>query len=135
MAFKFAGYPTALIHDAPGGKVLKQLLWGDHVRLDGAAADGWQPVFSRGTSGVMREADLGDERLLEVVYVDIGQGDGALVVTPDDKHLLIDAGEEDNMFRFLRWRYGRFAAPFTFEAAIISHPDDDHYQGFSRIFG
>lgn len=135
MAFKFAGYPTALIYDAPDGKVLKQLLWGDHVRLTGPAAGGWQPVSSRKTNGVMRVGDLGDERLLEVVYVDIGQGDGALIVTPDDRHLLIDAGEADNMYRFLRWRYGGFAAPFTFEAAVISHPDADHYQGFAPIFG
>lgn len=83
----------------------------------------------------MADTSLTDERLLEIVFVDIGQGDGALVITPDDKHLLIDAGEQDNMYRFLRWRYNRFAQPFAFEAAIISHPDQDHYKGFAPVFG
>lgn len=134
MATKFAGFPTTIIYDRPGGTGLKQLLWGDYVRLTGPAANGWQPVKSRGVEGVIQEADLISERLLEVVFVDIGQGDGALVITPDDRHLIVDAGQEDNFYRFLRWRYGRFEQPFTFEAAIISHPDQDHYKGFQRIF-
>lgn len=32
-------------------------------------------------AGRMKASDFGDERLLEVVFVDIGQGDGALIVT------------------------------------------------------
>ncbi len=134
MATKYAAYPTALIYDAPSGKPKKQLLWGDFVTLTGAAAGGWQPVKSRGVAGFMPVASLHDEPLLEIVFVDIGQGDGALVITPDDRHLLIDAGQEDNMYRFLRWRYNRFQTPFTFEAAVISHPDQDHYKGFAPIF-
>lgn len=134
MATKFAAYPTALIFDQPNGKPKKQLLWGDYVALTGPASNGWQPVKSRGVAGFMAEATLTDERLLEIVFVDIGQGDGALVITPDDRHLLIDAGQEDNMYRFLRWRYNRFQQPFTFEAAVLSHPDQDHYKGFAPIF-
>lgn len=135
MATKYAGYPSALIFDQPQGKAIKMLLWGDHVAITGPANAGWLPVKSRGVTGVMAEASLSDERLLEIVFVDIGQGDGALVITPDDRHLLIDAGEQDNMYRFLRWRYNRFEQPFTFEAAVISHPDQDHYKGFAPIFG
>lgn len=126
--------PTAYIHASAGGKAIKQLLWGDHVRQKGDGADGWVPVFSRNTDGWMKAADLGTRRLLEIVFVDIGQGDGALIVTPDDQHLLVDAGEQDNLYRFLRWRYGRFSRPFTFAAAVISHPDYDHYNGFAPIF-
>jgi beta-lactamase superfamily II metal-dependent hydrolase len=133
---RFAGFPTALIHDQPQGKATKQLLWGDYVAVDNNAAGpaGWVNVQSRGVTGWMASADLLDDRLLEIVFVDIGQGDGALVITPDDRHLIVDAGEEDNLYRFLRWRYGRFARPFTFDAAVISHSDQDHYGGFSPIF-
>ncbi|HKX92953.1 MAG TPA: MBL fold metallo-hydrolase [Sphingomicrobium sp.] len=133
-ASKFAGFPTALIRETPGGKALKQLLWGDFVTLTGPAQNGWQPARSRDVSGFIAEAELIPNRLLEIVFVDIGQGDGALIVTPDDKHLLVDAGEGDNMYRFLRWRYGRFAKPFRFEAAVITHSDQDHYKGFDAVF-
>lgn len=129
-----AGCPTAFIHDSVGGAARKQLLWGDHVRLTGPEAGGWVPVFSRNVEGWMKTGDLSSRRLLEIVFVDIGQGDGALVVTPDDQHLLVDAGMEDNLYRFLRWRYGRFLRPFSFAAAVISHPDSDHYKGFRPIF-
>lgn len=134
MTTKFAGYPSALIFDQPAGKAKKLLLWGDHITTTGPSAAGWTPVKSRGVAGFMADASVTDERLLEIVFVDIGQGDGALVITPDDRHLLIDAGQEDNMYRFLRWRYNRFTRPCTFEAAVISHPDKDHYQGFAPIF-
>jgi beta-lactamase superfamily II metal-dependent hydrolase len=74
------------------------------------------------------------ERILEIIFVDIGQGDGCLLVTPADKHLLIDAGAGDNLFRFLRWRYNRFKKPRHFESVVISHPDADHYNGFENVF-
>jgi len=129
-----AGCPTAFIHDEIGGSPKKQLLWGDHVRVTGPENSGWFPVTSRNFRGWMKAEDLSEQRLLEIVFVDIGQGDGALVITPDDRHLLVDAGQEDNLYRFLRWRYGRFQHPFTFAGAVISHPDQDHYKGFSPIF-
>jgi beta-lactamase superfamily II metal-dependent hydrolase len=82
----------------------------------------------------MHRDDIQRERLLEIVFVDIGQGDGCLLVTPDDRHMVIDAGVGDNMYRFLRWRYGGFERPWQFESAIISHPDSDHYGGFGALF-
>ncbi|NJL27753.1 MAG: hypothetical protein HC897_07585 [Thermoanaerobaculia bacterium] len=38
------------------------------------------------------------------------------------------------MFRFLRWRFGKFAKPVRFDAAVITHPDQDHYFGFQPLF-
>lgn len=132
---RYAGYPTALIYDAPDGKEKKQLLWGDWLTLlDPTETGDWRSVRGRGETGFMRVGDFTDEKLLEVVFVDIGQGDGALIVTPDDQHLLVDAGEQDNLYRFLRWRYNRFTKPQAFDAVVISHPDQDHYKGFGPIF-
>lgn len=82
----------------------------------------------------MRTDDLQADRLLELVFVDVGQGDGCLLVTPEDKHIVIDAGVGDNMYRFLKWRYGGFRTAWTFESAIITHPDQDHYYGFQKLF-
>jgi beta-lactamase superfamily II metal-dependent hydrolase len=132
----FAGYPSAVMFDKPGGKAVNQLLWGDWlIRKKGSRPqDGFVEISARGSRGWVKETDIKDKRLLEVVFVDIGQGDGALVITPDDEHILVDAGQEDNMFRFLRWKYGKFEKPWTFKAVVISHPDQDHYKGFTRLF-
>ena len=138
----------------------KHLLWGDWTQVSdydfAASGDGAQlkppldpsehaqvaalvagmvPVRVRGVSGYMYPADLQRERLLEVVFVDVGQGDGALLVTPDDRKYVIDAGEGENMYRYLRWRFRDFhGAHNDFDGLIITHPDKDHYEGFRRLF-
>ena len=131
----FAGYPSAVIYEQPvagrtkGRKPLQHLVWGDWLRITGSDGD-WRQVRSRGVDGWLHKDCVQPERLLEVNFVDIGQGDGCLIVTPGDRFILVDAGAGDNMVRFLRWRFGRFRRKISFEAAIITHPDQDHYHGF-----
>lgn len=139
----FAGYPSAIVYElgADGGtappkklKALKHLLWGDYMTLVSESDDGdFYRVKVRGVEGWIKAEETQAERILEIVFVDIGQGDGALVVTPEDKKYVIDAGQGDNMFRFLRWRFG-FKRKVTFDAAIMSHSDADHYGGFDYLF-
>jgi beta-lactamase superfamily II metal-dependent hydrolase len=133
---RYAGFPSALVFEKADAKskVLKQLLFGDWVQITGKAKAGFTPVHARGCDGFMTPAGLQSERLLELVFVDIGQGDGCLMITPDDKMFVIDAGAGDNMLRFLRWRFRRFAKRLDFEAAILSHSDLDHYGGFVGLF-
>ena len=93
-------------------------------------------VSSRRCSGVILESQLLPDPVLEVNFIDVGQGDGCHIVTPDDRHFLIDAGESANMFRFLRWRFNLKDAsvpppPMT---VVISHSDTDHYLGFGEVF-
>ena len=132
--YLYAGYPDAKVIDC-NHKEIQHLLWGDWVHIKGPQRpDGYYPVYVRGENGWVHEAELQEERLLEVVFVDVGQGDGCLVVTPEDKHIVIDAGDGDNMYRFLNWRYAGFKNDWTFEFAIITHPDKDHYNGFFPLF-
>lgn len=129
--------------------ILKELLFGDYVRpylKDGAYETKtvternrrvpYVKVRARGVDGYLKEEDFQAERILEVNFVDVGQGDGCHVVTPDDKHFIIDAGPADNMYRFLKWRFNLAKAktappPFT---VVVSHSDSDHYKGFGKIF-
>ena len=137
MAFTFAGYPSAFVFEAPNGKKIDHLLWGDFIRLLGPEIDSWVNVRIRATTGWMRKQDIQQERLLEINFVDIGQGDGCFIVTPDDKFMLLDAGEGDNMIRFLRWRFNLKKHPeqvITMQSAVISHSDADHYKGFKALF-
>ena len=131
--YRYAKYPSAKVYDKKGNQI-KHLLWGDWVSLEGPADKGKVPVHVRGVNGFMCESDLVTERVLEIVFVDVGQGDGCLVVTPDDEKIIIDAGEADNMYRFLAWRFNFLGGVRTFDAAIITHPDKDHYNGFKQLF-
>jgi len=103
----YAACPSAFVYKNPGDREEKidHLLWGDYVRFLGPEQAEWAEVRVRGKNGWMRKEETQEQRLLEVNFVDIGQGDGCFIVTPDDKFILIDAGQEDNMFRFLRWRF------------------------------
>ena len=131
---KYCAFPDAIVLDKPEGKPVQHLLWGDWLRLKGGKeGDGFE-VDARGEDGWLHKESIQDTRLLEIVFVDIGQGDGCIVSTPEDKHIVIDAGEGDNMYRFLRWRFGKFSKKFKFESLIISHPDVDHYGGFVELF-
>jgi beta-lactamase superfamily II metal-dependent hydrolase len=130
-------------------KAKNHLLFGDWLSYLGEEKGSWASVRCRGDRGWLPKSSFSEKRILEVNFLDIGQGDGCHIVTPDDKVILIDAGIGDNMFRFINWRYnlrGRTVAgvdgipadakakPFTIDHVIISHPDKDHYYGFQELF-
>ncbi|CTQ56628.1 ComEC family competence protein [Roseibium album] len=136
----FVSYPFAVQwkkrgqnNETKGKKAINQLLWGDWARIEDIQGN-WVQIRSRRRSGWVRKENLQENRILEVNFVDVAQGDGAHIQTPDDKALVVDAGQEDNLYRFLRWRFGKFRSPFKFEAAVITHPDKDHYYGFTHLF-
>ena len=136
-SFAFAGYPAPFVYDAPGGKKVQHLIWGDYVRLLGGEAGDWVEVRGRRQNGWMKKSELQEQRLLEVNYVDIGQGDGCFMVMPDGRFMLCDAGQNDNLMRFLSWRFNLRSKPdrvIRIPHAVISHPDQDHYKGFTQLF-
>ena len=94
-------------------------------------------VKARNDVGWISVNNIRKERVLEVNFIDIGQGDGCHVVTPDDKHFIIDAGAGDNMNRYITWRFNLYQKnqPIGLNfKAIISHGDLDHYGGFMDLF-
>ena len=122
-----------------GDYIKPQVVNGDYVRkvvVEKEKEVEYIQVRSRNMDGYIKESEIQVERPLEVNFVDVGQGDGCHIVTPDDKHFIVDAGESDNMYRFLKWRFNIGTSktappPFTI---VISHPDADHYAGFTKIF-
>lgn len=65
---------------------------------------------------------------LEVVFIDVGQGDSALIKTPRGKFILLDGGGSDfseipdrTLIPYLRHRGIRHV-----DMVINSHPDTDH---------
>ena len=129
-------------------KTVAYLLWGDSVEVLQI-----QGQRAKVRSGRRREKDpqgrplpgwvpksvLTDQGLLELYVIDVGQGDGVLMRTPNDAWHMIDAGvaNEAQMTKkgaanFVRWKFqddlGRPGVEL--ENAIVSHPDFDHYGGF-----
>lgn len=147
----FAAFPEVRIYKEPGKTSIQHLIFGDFITppkdndgnyiswkkeelIQFKNAD-WIRVRSRQEEGWIRVEELLVERPLEVNFIDIGQGDGCHLVTPDDKHFIIDAGKTDNMYRFLRWRFSLDKDGPTLPDffAVISHPDEDHYKGFREV--
>lgn len=129
---------TASVHSAEtGGEKQSELLWGDRVSVEETGAQR-SKVKARGKTGWVENADLGGRSLLEVYFIDVAQGDGVLIRTPDHRHILIDGGYNRakqnsgrNAADFVDWKfhddYG--TTRITLDAMIASHCDQDHYGG------
>ena len=124
------------------GKPVIRLLWGDPVQvLETQAAN--TRVKAREKIGWVPSAVLTDEGLLEIYVIDVGQGDGVLMRTPDDKWHLIDGGIENEKqmtkkgtANFVRWKFVEdLGEPAVhLENVIVSHSDFDHYGGLIDLF-
>ena len=128
-------------------KKARQVLWGDWLSIDDAhdysnvgvgwLAVIWAPKSENPQILYIKQEHTSDERPLEIIFLDVGQGDGAVLITPergtDEKVIIIDAGEGENMHNFLNSRFKAYRG-FDFDSAIITHPDTDHYLGFKTIF-
>jgi len=133
-------FKTALRDDE--GRILTNLLWGDLVHVE-QEAGAQVKVKARGWTGWVDAAALGDESLLEVYVIDVGQGDGILVKTPDGQWHLIDAGvisalqmTKKGTANFLRWKFQEDLLQETVALTnvIVTHPDADHYGGLIDLF-
>ena len=118
-------------------KKVKQILWGDFLNVVETADRFFKVQWKDEQYWVLQE-ECQDTRPLEIVFVDVGQGDGCLLVAgqfgPEEKIVVIDAGLRRNMFNFAKWRFGAFKKPFRFHAAVVTHSDEDHYGGFLPFF-
>ncbi len=131
---------------AEGRDLVASLLWGDGVQFIGdEIRSGRRKVRARGRTrvGWIDEAALeGGEPLLELYFIDVGQGDGVLIRTPDFRHILIDGGysrSKQNTHKsagdFVDWKffedYGQDR--IELDAMIASHNDEDHYGGLADL--
>lgn len=125
------------------------MLWGDPVYIIDIV-QGVATVSAKGHHFEVAVSDLMETPLLSIYQIDVGQGDAALVHTPDDRWLLIDGGPSPGdsnsgkgMAAFLAWKmfvdqswkqeFNFNLRPFVLDAMICSHPDFDHYGGFDPL--
>lgn len=140
-ALNRSGRPKA----PPGGRK-GSFIWGDRVRIlrsEGSAKE----VSGRGVEYWVNERHLGGEPLLEVYVIDVGQGDGLLVVTPEGHNLMVDGGNirrnqngGKNAADFVDWKFFKDytseddrgdpnEVEIQLDAMIASHNDIDHFGG------
>jgi len=71
------------------------------------------------------------DQKLHVIFCDVGQGDGILIITPSDKQILIDGGSDDSILACLSNHM-----PFwdrNIELMVLSHPHADHLNGLIEV--
>jgi beta-lactamase superfamily II metal-dependent hydrolase len=141
MAKKTIGSDTAKVFEtATGRTVLVTLYWGDEVDVIGTSSNGRPKIkFRQRQNGVAAtvEAFLGkdvvftDDKPLKVRFIDVGQGDGAIVETPSGKLLLIDGGEEEHLHRYVGAAF--LTRPVAIDTIVVSHGDADHFSGLTKL--
>lgn len=145
MAIDYVSTDQAPVLSATGRKTGVSLLWGD--RVDVIATRGGLAEIRSGRvagSGFVERSRLGGRSLLEFYFIDVGQGDGVLVRTPDHRHVLIDGGlprkrqmTGKNAADFVDWKFTRDyrRRSIALDAVIASHNDVDHYGGLWDLLG
>lgn len=121
-------------------------IWGDRVRILEHRAE-VKRVSARGVEYWINNRHLGGKELLEVYVIDVGQGDGLLVVTPDGHNIMVDGGNirafqngGKNAADFVDWKFFKDylsysdrdnpeKAKIQLDAMIATHNDIDHYGG------
>lgn len=120
-----------------------RLLWGDRVEVVEESGS-WVKVRARGRRnyGWVEKAALGGEALLELYFIDVGQGDGILIRTPGGRHVMIDGGYSRNSqdtgksaADFVDWKFFHDYCEdrIVLDAMIASHCDTDHYGGLADL--
>ncbi len=89
----------------------------------------------RGKPGWVKKNDVRDTPILKIFFVDVGQGDGAIIESPEGI-ILLDGGPSSNFYKFLLHRYRKILRDqrkVDIKAIITSHPDWDHFNGLTAV--
>lgn len=123
-----------------GKKPNNTILMGSYVKILNEVNGNWQKIIAFSIEGWIAKQQLGDSPDFKCFYVDVGQGDGALLEIGNDQNgikMLIDGGPGDNLSRYLsKWQYKYYFdrdKKVHFEYVFISHFDKDHYAGLIDI--
>ncbi len=139
--------------DGKGGALMRTLAWGDRVRVLSSGPkfvelrigvpmkqkDGSFKVVNK--SGFVRASlkkvasPVNGNKVLRVDFVDVQQGDGTVIETPNGKVMLVDGGDNQLFARYLAARYRGSSAdnPKEIDCILVTHGDADHFEGLTEI--
>jgi beta-lactamase superfamily II metal-dependent hydrolase len=117
--------------------------YGDEVEILETFPQKWKRIrvktsyFGTTEGFVKGDLPLRDTPVMKITMVDVQQGDGMVIETPQGKVIFVDGG--DNKL-FARHTAARFKHPETsaqnpleVDAIIVTHGDADHFDGLNEI--
>ena len=137
MLLKYLAKNSRLYQSASGSKFKTIMIYGDEVEHLGLEENNRTKVRFRHQVGWMKSEDLMSDGVLEIYFIDVGQGDSAFIVTPGRMKILIDGGTSDRALRFLSWKYFldevNELSPIIIDLLVLTHADEDHIGGLIEI--
>ena len=124
-----------------GSRKLMQLVFGDKVEIL-EYSNKWTKLksldsYSTGIKYIPGKLSLMRKGILKISMVDVQQGDGMIIESPDGKVVFIDGGDNKLFARHAaaRYQYKKSSAenPMDVEAIIVTHGDADHFDGLNEI--
>ena len=89
------------------------------------------------TAGFVHDLVQGESSpTLEVLFLDVGQGDAVLVSTPDGRHMLVDAGPRSpfsDAGESVVVPHLKHAGIDKLDVLVATHPDSDHLGGVPSV--
>lgn len=115
---------TVEFEEQPDGSILQKRVKGF---IEPTKTSGLKPA------DVVRPAAKND--VLKVNFIDVQQGDGAVIESPDGKVILVDGGDNQLFARYLagRFRGTTPAKPKAVDCILVTHGDADHFEGLAKI--
>ena len=136
MATQYITRKTSRLYESStGGKREMVLIFGDEVETTGPPVNGRVPVEFRGRPGFIQKSHLGQKPVLELYFIDVGQGDSTFIVTPGRIKIVIDGGLNRRALGFLVWKYrlDKPGPPIDIDLLVLTHADEDHLNGLVSI--
>lgn len=137
------------IRDPQTHKQTATLFWGDRVKLIGADNgrhvvelprrtwdDQKRRYFWHTETGLIDgKATFRSGPVLKVRFIDVGQGDAAIVETPGGKRMVIDGGEGMHIRNYIGAAYAHLSrnGPLRFDGLVVTHGDADHFAGMTSL--
>ena len=85
---KYVGEKTAVLYEeSTGSGRAGILIFGDEVEVSGGESDGRVQARARDMKGWMKTGALREDPVLELYFIDVGQGDATFIVTPARKKI------------------------------------------------
>ena len=115
------------------GRIVRQAVEGDAWRLRGFRVPfRWAaPALAAAAALLWAGALASPDGKLHVTFLDVGQGDATLIVTPSGRQVLVDGGPDQAVVHGLGARL-----PFydrNLDAVALTHPHGDHLNGLLEV--